>query len=110
MKSRVIFDFDSQNNNSPVISAQIKPSDDVRDKIARLFTEKFQYTSNLCLVRFYPSENEDKNIEISPLGGDQKESEKLTENLSDVQLSNLDIAIQKEINKRTKIMNSLKNR
>lgn len=100
MKSKVIFDFDSQNNNSPVISAQIRQSEDVRDKIAKLFAEKFQYTSNLCLVRFFPSENEDRNIDIIPFGGDENESANLSTNLSDEQLCNLYIAIGNEIKKR----------
>lgn len=54
MYSKVKFDIDE--DNMPCIVAEIAanglPTDDVRDKIARRFTDPFQFETNLCYVEF----------------------------------------------------------
>ena len=56
--------FDLSEDNSPVIVAEIRMSDDVRDKIAKRFLETFAYESNLCWVSFIDGVS---IIEIAPM-------------------------------------------
>lgn len=48
MLSKSVFDLDQSNN--PVIALEVKSSDDVRDKIAKRFTEKLATESRWCEI------------------------------------------------------------
>lgn len=50
MYSKVKFDIGEE--YLPCIVAEIRQSDDVRDKIAKGFKERFGFDSNLCHVEF----------------------------------------------------------
>ncbi len=100
MKSRVTFDLDGGNN--PIILVHAEHSEDVRDKIARQFVEKFGHTSNVTVVSFKPTDD-GHTLYISPLPGFYHQPEEVMRLMYDVsldQLRELKDVFDKEIFKR----------
>lgn len=60
MNSKISFDIGE--GYLPCVVAEIKQSDDVRDKIAKGFKERFGFESNLCHVEI--QENLDMNGQL----------------------------------------------
>src|SRR5688572_28955960 len=48
LQSKSVFDLDHSNN--PVITLEVKSSDDMRDKVARRFIEELAHTSQWCEI------------------------------------------------------------
>lgn len=102
MKSRVTFDLDGGNN--PIILVHAEHSDDVRDKIARQFVERFGHSSNVCTMSFKPSVKDGTtDLSISPLPSFYFQPEEVMRLVYDVsldQLRELEDVFHKEILKR----------
>jgi hypothetical protein len=100
MKSRVTFDLDGGNN--PIILVHAEHSDDVRDKIARQFVERFGHSSNVAVVSFKPTDN-GNTLYISPLPSFYHQPEEVMRLVYDIsldQLRELEDVFHKEILKR----------
>lgn len=90
-----------------MISAKITSTSDVRDKIAKSFTEDLGYASILATVFFIHNEpvfNEDTgkeqnmaHIEIKPVGSSWEDAIKLSQLMRDVELHDLFSAFKREI-------------
>lgn len=66
MKSRISIDVD--NNNQPVIKIDYAESDDVRDKLVKIFIEGFGHNSNQANVEWRISpEPFSKRLYINPI-------------------------------------------
>ena len=61
MESKVAFDLNE--NNIPVISVKVKPSEDLRDKVAKKFIEDFGHSSWWCTAIF----EQDGTMIITPI-------------------------------------------
>lgn len=60
MTSKITIELDFD-NGQPYIKLAIDPkSDDVRDKLVKFFTERFQHTSSWCSIKFTGYENNDQ--------------------------------------------------
>ena len=71
MISRIRFDLNE--NNSPVIKVDYRPSEDIRDKVVKKFIELFGHTSMFCSVTFESSDigNVEQTLTISPIPSDK---------------------------------------
>ncbi len=83
MKSKIKFDLDG--DNQPIIVAEIQDSEDLRDKVAKRFAEKVNYSS-WCKINFsYTYDDKGKAIEklitFDPIEGSIVELEKLSKNV-----------------------------
>lgn len=115
MKSKIQFDLNGL--NQAVVSAKIANTEDVRDKVAKSFTEGFGYDSVLATVyhihhsTWRDEENTERgmsHIEIRPVGSKMKDCQALASLLGDTQLELLNAAINRELafRKRTGIGNA----
>lgn len=75
MKSKLKFDVDIENQS--VITAVIENSDDLRDKIANRFVNKFDRQRNLCFICVDKLANEPIEITIEPFCNDEMGFRKL---------------------------------
>jgi len=87
MKSMVKFSLGD--GNREIIESRVEGSDDVRDKIARGFKEGMGYESNLCYLRFLPSESGVSIFEIYPLRNDDELDKEFIGNLCREQVMKL---------------------
>lgn len=67
MKSKLRIELDE--DNSPVIELEFVPSEDLRDKVANKFRERFEYWSSYCIVRWddTPQVGRGSRMIISPV-------------------------------------------
>jgi hypothetical protein len=74
MKSKVRIELDE--NNSPVVELEFIASEDLRDKVAHQFRERFEYWSSYCIVRWddTPVVGKGSRMLISPVPPDEMEA------------------------------------
>jgi len=110
MKSKVQFDLNGL--NEAVITAKVAYTEDVRDKVAKRFTESIGYNSILATVYFVDhgmikDEESGKEVnasivEIKGVGSTCSDYEVLAALMGDVQLDLLGKAIKREIGFRNR--------
>lgn len=70
MKSKVKFDLDDEND--PIIVAEIENSEDLRDKVAKKFSDKLGFSSKYCRSIFH-NRLDKTEIHITPIGSSLEE-------------------------------------
>ena len=90
MKSKLKFGLDA--NNKAIIEGYVEHSDDLRDLVAKQFTENFKTTGNLAFFTFCFDEK--NQFTVTPFGGNIEDSKRLVDLLSDMQMHNIFNAIK----------------
>lgn len=94
MKSRLTFDLDSQNR--AIILVHVELTEDVRDKIAKQFQERFRTEGSLASISYFPSSENNLDFKLVSHSGEFNDCLEMASNLSYNQMNNLSEAMRWE--------------
>lgn len=75
MDSKITIEVDFENGNEPVIQIISRKSDDVRDKLIRLFLDRLGYDSSWCKIICETTGADSQRWKISPISSAQFQEE-----------------------------------